>query len=85
MIRDRFLKWKRRLAAVGTGEVKSLDTCWSTFSPTVGMTAMKTLIALMCRKGFDARSYDLLGAFFGHDLAREVYVKLPEASKYAVR
>jgi hypothetical protein len=28
-IRDRFLKWKGRLAAVGTGEVKSLDTCWS--------------------------------------------------------
>ena len=26
-IRDRFLKWKGRLAAVGTGEVKSLDTC----------------------------------------------------------
>ena len=83
-IRDRFLKWKGRLAAVGTGEVKSLDTCWSTFSPTIGMTAMRTLIALMCRKGFDVRSYDLSGAFLGTDLAREVYVKLPEeAGKYA--
>jgi hypothetical protein len=77
-IRDRFLKWKGRLAAVGTSEVKSLDTCWSTFSPTIGMTAMRTLIALMCRKGFDVRSYDLSGAFLGTDLAREVYVKLPE-------
>ena len=83
-IRDRFLKWKGRLAAVGTGEVKSLDTCWSTFSPTIGMTAMRTLIALMCREGFDVRSYDLSGAFLGTDLAREVYVKLPEeAGKYA--
>jgi hypothetical protein len=83
-IRDKFLKWKGRLAAVGTGEVKSLDTCWSTFSPTIGMTAMRTLIALMCRKGFDVRSYDLSGAFLGTDLAREVYVKLPEeAGKYA--
>jgi hypothetical protein len=42
------------------------------------MTAMRTLIALMCRKGFDVRSYDLSGAFLGTDLAREVYVKLPE-------
>jgi hypothetical protein len=82
-IRDRFLKWKGRLAAVGTGEVKSLDTCWSTFSPTIGMTAMRTLIALMCRKGFDVRSNDLSGAFLGTVLAREVYVKLPEdAGKY---
>jgi hypothetical protein len=62
-IRDRFLKWEGRLAAVGTGEVKSLDTSsktqvqsWSTFSPAIGMTAMRTLIALMCRKGFDVRS-----------------------------
>ena len=83
-IRDRFLKWKGRLAAIGTGEVKSLDTCWSTFSPTIGMTAMRTLIALMCREGFDVRSYDLSGAFLGTDLAREVYVKLPEeAGRYA--
>jgi hypothetical protein len=38
----------------------------------------------MCRKGFDVWSYDLLGAFLGTDLAREVYVKLPEeAGKYA--
>ena len=48
----------------------------------IGMTAMRTLIALMCRKGFDVRSYDLSGAFLGTDLAREVYVKLP-AGKYA--
>ena len=66
-IRDRFLKWKERLASVGTGEVKSLDTCWSTFSPTIGMTAMRMWIALMCRKGFDVRSYDLSGAFLGTD------------------
>ena len=75
-IRDRFFKWKGRLAAVGTSEV--LDTCWSTFSPAIGMTAMRTLIALMCRRGFDVRSYDLSVAFLGTDLAREVYVKLPE-------
>jgi hypothetical protein len=77
-IRDRFLKWKGRLVAVGRGEIKSLDTCWSAFSPTIGMTAMRTLIALMCRKEFDVRRYDLSGAFLGTDLAREVYVKLPE-------
>jgi hypothetical protein len=36
------------------------------------------------RKGFDVRSYNLSGAFLGTDLAREVYVRLPEeAGKYA--
>jgi hypothetical protein len=54
-IRDRFLKWKGRLAAIGTGEVKSLDTCWSTFSPTIRMTATRTLITLMCRERFDVQ------------------------------
>ena len=72
-IRDRFLKWKGRLAAIGTGEVKSLDTCWSTFSPTIGMTATRTLITLMCREGFDVRSYDLSGANLGTDL-REKFI-----------
>jgi len=47
-------------------------------------TMMRTLIALMCRKEFDVRSYDLSGAFLVTDFAREVYVKLPEeAGKYA--
>jgi hypothetical protein len=81
-IRDRFLKWKGRLAAVGTGEVKSLDTCWSTFSPMIGMTATRMLIALMCRKGFDVRSYDLPGAFLGTDLVKALYGLITSARDF---
>ena len=77
-IRDVFKKWKGRLAVIGTAESKLLDCCWSTFSPTIGMTAMRTLVSLMCRRGFDVRSYDLSGAFLGTDLGRAVYVRLPE-------
>ena len=75
-IRDRILKeredWPQRAQ-----EKSSRSTSWSTFRPTIGRTEMRTLIALMCRKGFDVRSYDLSCAFLGTDLAREVSVKLP--------
>ena len=76
--RDRFLKWKARLAVVGSSEVKAVDLCWSTFSPTIGMTAVRTIISLMCDPKYDVRSYDLSGAFLATPLDRAVYVKLPE-------
>ena len=47
-IRDVFKKWKGRLAVIRTVKSKLLDCCWSTFSPTIGMTAMRTLVSLMC-------------------------------------
>jgi hypothetical protein len=68
-IRDRFLKWKGRLAAVGTGEVKSLDTCWSTFSPTIGMTAMRTLIALKVPQRIRCAELRFVRCIFGHGLS----------------
>ena len=77
--RERFLKWKARLAVVGTGEVEGVDTVWNTFSPTIGFTAVRLLISLMCNPDFDVRSYDLSGAFLGTELKdRSVYVKLPK-------
>ena len=75
---DQFKKWKGRLAAVGTGEEKVLDTCWSTFSPTLGMAALRTVVSLMCTPNMKVRSYDLSGAFLGTPLEREVYVRIPE-------
>jgi len=50
------------------------------------MTAVRTLISLMCDPSFDVRSYDLGGAYLGTKLERDVYVKLPpEAGKDAGR
>jgi hypothetical protein len=77
-VRERFLKWKARLAVIGTGEVLGVDTVWSTFSPTIGFAAIRLIISLMCDPAYDVRSYDLSGAFLGTDLKdRSVYVRLP--------
>jgi hypothetical protein len=50
------------------------------------MTAVRTLISLMCDPSFDVRSYDLGGAYLGTKLERDVYVKLPpDVGKDAAR
>ena len=46
--RERFLKWKTRLAVIETSEVSGVDTVWSTFSPTIGFEAIRLIISLMC-------------------------------------
>ena len=82
--RERFVKWKARCAVIGCPEVRGVDLTWSTFAPTIGMTAVRTVISLMCDPSFDVRSYDLGGAYLGTKLDRDVYVKLPpEAGKDA--
>jgi len=69
--------WKARLAAVGSREREGLDFANSTFSPTIGMTAVRTLVALCCDPKFDLRSYDLSGAYLGTPLTRPVFIILP--------
>ena len=70
-------KWKARLAAVGSREQPGLDFAESTFSPTVGMTAIRTLVSICCDTNLDLRSYDLSGAYLGTPLARPVFIRLP--------
>ena len=77
VVRDRFLKWKGRLACVGTSEVKGVDMPWSTFSPVIGLVAVRTVMSLMCREDFHVNAYDLSGAFLAAELDRPVYMKLP--------
>jgi len=77
IVRDRFLKWKGRLAGVGTSEVKGVDMPWSTFSPVIGLVAVRTVMSLMCREDFHVNAYDLSGAFLAADLDRKVYMKMP--------
>ena len=85
--KEHFLKWKGRLAVDGSGQTPGLDTTWSTFSPTVGFTAIRTLVASLCNPAFQVESYDLSGAFLGTKLEDQaVYVKLPpDAGVYANR
>ena len=77
IVRDRFLKFKGRLACVGTREEKGVDMPWSTFSPVIGMVAVRTVMSMMCRDDFHVNAYDLSGAFLAADLDRPVYMKLP--------
>jgi len=83
--KEYFDKWKSRLAAQGQHEEPGIDCVWNTFSPTLGLSAIRTLISLMCDPKWMVDSYDLSGAFLGTKLEdREVYLRLPpEAGKYA--
>ena len=79
--KEYFLKWKARLAAVGCSQEPGVDTVWNTFSPTIGFTAIRTLIAAMCNPKWHVDSYDLSGAYLGTVLEDQaVYMKLPSAA-----
>ena len=76
--REQFLKWKSRLAIMGNTQEAGFDTVWSTFSPTIGFTAIRTMIALLCDPKYSVESYDLSGAFLGTKLENQaIYVRLP--------
>ena len=77
---DVFKKWKGRLALQGTREMLGIDASWSSFSLTIGMTAIRTFMALSARENLDVLLYDLSGAFFGTPLKRPVFAKLPKES-----
>ena len=83
--KEGFLKWKGRLAVNGAGQTEGVDTVWNTFSPTIGFTAIRTMISVLCNPKYLMRSYDLSGAFLGTKLENQaVYVRLPpDAGEYA--
>ncbi len=77
--KERFLKWKSRLAVVGSREREGWETVYSTFSPTVAFSAVRLLISLTMDPKFSVESYDLSGAFLGTELRdRVVYIRLPK-------
>ena len=63
--KERFLKWKSRLAVVGSSEREGWETVYSTFSPTVAFSAIRLLISFTVDPRFSVESYDLSGAFLG--------------------
>ena len=85
--KERFLKWKGRLAVNGRGQEKGVDTVWDSFSPTVGFSAIRSMISVLCDPKYAVESYDLSGAFLGTRLEDQaVYVRLPyDAGDYAHR
>jgi hypothetical protein len=66
------------LAAVGCAQEPGVDTVWNIFSPTIGFTAIRTLMATMCNPKWHVDSYDLSGAFLGTRLDDQaVCMRLP--------
>ena len=63
--KEYILKWKARLAAVDCAQEPGVDTMWNSLSPTIGFTAIRTLIATMCNLKWHVDSHDLSGAFLG--------------------
>jgi hypothetical protein len=75
--KERFLKWKSRLAVVGSSEREGWETVYSTFSPTVAFSAVRLLISLTVDPRFSVESYDLSGVFLGTELRdRDVYIRI---------
>ena len=82
--KEYFLRWKARLAAVDCAQEPGVDTMWNSLSPTIGFTAIRTLIATMCNLKWHVDSHDLSGAFLGTRLDDQaVYMRLtPGVSEY---
>jgi hypothetical protein len=53
-----FLKWKSRLVVVGSSEREGWETVYSTFSSTVGFSAVRLLISLTVDPRFSVESYE---------------------------
>ena len=85
--KEEFLKWKGRLAVNGAGQTEGVDTVWNTFSPTIGFSAIRSMIAIVCNPKYVTESFDLSGAFLGTKLEDQaVYVRLPpDAGEYGGR
>ena len=63
---------------MGCTQEPGVDTVWNTFLPTIGFTAIRTLIATMCNPKWHVDSYHLSGAFLGTRLEDQaVYMMLP--------
>jgi hypothetical protein len=62
--KERFLKWKSRLAVVGSSEREGWETVYSTFSPTVAFSDIRLLISLTVDPQYSVESYDLSELFW---------------------
>ena len=60
-VRERLLKWKAKLAVVGTENVVDVDTVCPTVSATAdGFSMMRLVMSLMCCAACDVMSSDLV-------------------------
>jgi len=68
--------YKARLVAKGFSQVKGIDFN-ETYSPVVGHSTVRTLLALTCTNSWHIHQMDAKSAFLNGDLKEEIYMKIP--------
>ena len=68
--------YKACLVTKGFSQVKGIDFN-ETYSPVVGHSTVRTLLALACTNGWHIYQMDAKSAFLNGDLKEEIYIKIP--------
>ena len=71
------LKFKARFVARGFSQQYGVNYD-DTFAPTMGMNALRLLIALAAKRGWHLHQMDVVAAFLAGDLTEDVYMTVPE-------
>ena len=71
------LKFKARFVARGFSQQYGVNY-EDTFAPTMGMNALRLLVALAAKEGWLLHQMDVVAAFLAGDLTEDVYMKVPE-------
>jgi len=70
------VRYKARLVAQGFRQVEGLDFM-DTFAQVVSLSSVRVVLSVAAAKGFAVRQMDVVTAFLGSELHKEVYVVLP--------
>jgi len=68
--------YKACLVAKGFSQVEGIDFN-ETYSPVVGHSTVRTLLALACANGWHIHQMDAKSVFLNRDLKEEIYMKIP--------
>jgi hypothetical protein len=78
--RGEVIRFKARLVARGFQQQEGIDYN-ETFSPTVRMKSLKTLLAISAERDYEMKQIDFDTAFLNVKLDEEIFVKLPQGYK----
>jgi hypothetical protein len=74
-------RYKARLVARGFSQEKGVDY-HETFAPTVRVTSIRTLLALIACNDWEVEQLDVVTAFLEADIEEEIYMRQPEGFRH---